>query len=226
MAKPPTWYWSTPVASWRRPSRTRSRRCSPPRTPVPRSWPPAAWPSGTARELAHSLPEAHGGARVRRLPGHLGHPRRPHRRPAGASTSHVPRDRRTLLPLTPVAAAGRRRGVCRRPRDASTSTPGAPATGAATAAGQGAGRLAQAGQSAATGAARSAPSRRSAARSSRVHPDETAGRGGVAGPARGPRAGTGQRELHVVRQGPRRSSGCWRSCCRSWRPSTASSGCG
>ena len=63
------------------------------------------------RELADSLPEAAGGARLRRLPGH----RRPAGRrssPASGSPSHAPRDRRQLLPLTPVPGA-QRRGVPR-----------------------------------------------------------------------------------------------------------------
>ena len=57
-------------------------------------------------------------------------------------------------------------------------------------------------------------------------PAEIARRGALAGRPGRPRARAGQRELHVLRQGPRRPPAAREPCCRSWPRSTASSGSG
>ena len=109
-ARAPTWCSSTPAASSRRPSRTRSRRCSPRPTPAPRWSPPAAWPSGTARSWPRACP------RRRRCWASTTTPTSPPgstRVLAGETfDAHTPRDRRELLPLTPVAAAAAPRSSC------------------------------------------------------------------------------------------------------------------
>ena len=66
----------------------------------------------------------------------------------------------------------------------------------------------------------------SAARSSPGRPHDVLAEARWLADAGRPRAGPGQRELHVLRQGPRRPARCSRRCCPSSPRSTASSGCG
>ena len=109
----PTWCWSTPAGSSSRPRRTPSTPCWRPPTsratgarprPSSRS---AAWPSATAASSPRRCPRPTpcsastttptSAARLRAIVG-------------GAATgAHAPRDRRLLLPLTPVDRAARRR---------------------------------------------------------------------------------------------------------------------
>ena len=129
--------------------------------------------------------------------------------------AHVPRDRRDVAAAHPGRAAAARHVRRARTRDRRRAHPCPSAPGAAPR-GSSNGPVARAEDrlAAATGGARSAPSRRSAARSSRATRTSCWLRR-AGWPARRPRAGPGQREHHVVRQGPRRPARCWRSCCRS-----------
>ena len=114
---------------------------------------------------------------------------------------HSPRDRRTLLPITPVERQGHAVSV---PGHASACRgPGLDAAGAAPPARRLAGRPAQAG----LGLRPAVRVLRDPVVPRRVRLPagrRAAGRGGLAGLAGRPRAGPGQRELHVVREGSRR----------------------
>ena len=185
-----------------------------PGRPRPSS-PWAAWPSGTARTSPSALPEADAvlgfddypdiAARLRSIVA--GEPTRP---------AH-PRDRRRLLPITPVerdagdvrrarspghAPASLRRRLDKGPDGARSSSPAA-----------------------ATGAAPSAPSRASAAPSSAAARATSCTRPG----GWPPRAcASSSWSARTPRPTARTSAtcGCWRRCCPSSPPSTASSGCG
>ena len=216
----PTSWWSTPAGSSTRPRRTRSTPCSPPPTEGPgakvgrRRLPGRAVRRRAGREPARGRR----GARLRRLRGHRRAARRRARR-ARARARTSPRDRRTLLPITPVQRA--RRG-------GRVAVPGH-ALGARPAGGRGSRARRPVGPAEDRLGLRPAlhvlrdpvvPRRvrlPPAARDPR--------RGRVAGRAGRPRARAGQRELHLLRQGPAATCGCSRSCCRSWPRSPASSGC-
>ena len=164
------------------------------------------------------------GARLRLLRRHVRPPATRSWRASGPR-SHVPRDRRTLLPLTPGRAPG-------RPPAPGPAVPGharrtasdlpegvAPASGPAGAA-PAAGRPA-------LGAAEDRVRLRPALRVLR-HPGvprrvlsraarRRAGRGALAGRAGRPRGVPGQRELDVVRQGPRRPAAARDAAARAGR---------
>ena len=112
--------------------RTRSTPCWPPRTPAGRSSPSAAWPSGTAPSWPTPARDRRR-ARLRRV---LRHRRAAGRRARRApAVPHTPRDRRTLLPITPVER--RAAGSSVPGHGAAPAGPGRPAgaAGAAPAAG-------------------------------------------------------------------------------------------
>ena len=227
----PTWRSSTPAGSSRRRRRTPSTPCSRPPTSrtaaARRRW----WPSGCLAErygdeLAEALPEADAvlgfddyadiAARLRTiLAGGTPRPARAARPPARCC-----RSRRSSGP----AVAGPRPRRARRSPDLPDGV--APASGP-RACGWPPDRsaAAQAGVRAATGAAPSAPSPPSAARSS-PGARRRARRGALAGRAGRPRARAGQRELHVVRQGPRRPAAARDAAARAGRGRRASTGSG
>ena len=207
----PTRCSSTPAASSSRPRRTPSTPCSRPPTsrtaadPRPSS-PSAAWPSATASELAEALPEADA------VLGFDDYAR--HRRPAALDPG---RRRRTcptrpatgalLLPLTPRRPARRQAASVARRRATATCPRGtAPASRAAHVpppAGRRPGRAAQA-------RLRLRPALhllRDPVLPRRLRlppPHRRARRGALARRAGRARAAPRQRELHVLRQGPRR----------------------
>ncbi len=130
----------------------------------------------------------------------------------GRPPSHVPVDRRTLLPLSPVD----RQAVAFQPVDLQAVRPRAPGFPAGGGSGPGersAGRPAAA-RRAAVGTAEDRVRVRPAVRVLRdpvvprgvrlPAPGRRAGRGPVAGRPGDPRAVPGERELHVLRQGPGR----------------------
>ena len=189
-----------------------------------RSSPSAAWPSATASELAEALPEADAVLGFDDYPDDLRpaaeHPRRRAPRPARA--------RATAGALLPLAPADARR---RQPRPATSRTcrtASHPASGPRPIAV----RLADgpmAPLKLASGCDRrctfcAIPSFRGAFVSRR--PARRPDRGALAGRAGRPRAVPGERELDVVRQGPRRPAAARDAAAASWPRSTASSGSG
>ena len=157
--RPLTPCWSTPAGSSRRPRRTRSTPCWMPPAKGRKVVAVGAWPSGTATS---SLP------RCRRPTPSWGSTRTDRSAPtstrccaANVHRSHAPRDRRTLLPITPVDRHSRRRRAARwTPR---VVRRGCCAAGSAPARSPRSSSPADA-----IGAARSAPSHPSAAPSSPV----------------------------------------------------------
>ena len=227
--------WSTPAGSSRRRRRTRSTRCSRPPTSrrprrAPRRWSrSAAWPSATARSSPTSLPEADAvlgfddypdiAARLRAIIAR-----------GDAPTRTRPRDRRTLLPISPSTAGlgGRRRSRPGHAVGAPDLPAGAPGDRPACRAPPARRRP--------DGAAEARPRLRPALlvlrdpalpRLVRLAPARRrARRGRWLADAGRPRALPRQRELHVLRQGPRRPAAARDAAARAGRASTASSGCG
>ena len=216
----------------RRPSRSPSTSCSPPRTSTARPrrssrW--AAWPSGTAWSWLPRCPEAAASSASTTTPtsprgcGRAGRRRGP---------SHTPRDRRTLLPIAPGGPGVPRAGAVpghggraaapgprRDPRRPAWRRP--PGSGAARAAAPPARPAVRSRRSrsrpAATGGARSARSPPSAARSCPGRRRSVLAEAQLAGRPGRARTRAGQRELDVLRQGPRATSGCWRAAARAGR---------
>ena len=146
-----------------------------------------------------------------------------HRRPA-----HTARDRRTLLPLSPAD----RQPPHPQPSQAAQPTQAAPWIGPDPASGVFRRRLSTgvvAPLKIASGCDRrcsfcAIPSFRGAFVSRR--PTRDPGRGPLAGQPGRPRAGAGERELHLLRQRPREPAARSRTCCRTWPGSKASTGSG
>ena len=160
------------------------------------------------------------GARLRRLRRHLRPAaRRSSRRGARAARARATgarccRSRRR----TGGAAAGRRRSPASTGRTCPTASPRRPGPRPVRLRlGDGPTAAAQAGLAAATGAARSARSRPSAARSCPAGPPSVLAEAALAGRAGRARAGPGERELHVVRQGPRRPAAARDAAARAGR---------
>ena len=186
--------------------------CSPPPSRAPR-WPRwAAWRSGTAPSWRRSCPRRRSSASTTTPTSApawttcwpAAQARARGQGPAQAAPRHP---RRTALPPRPTVGAARaRRGT----------GPGVPPP-----AGHGAGGARSRSLPAATGAARSARSRRSAARSSPARRRD-AGRGPVAGRPAACASCCWSARTPPPTARTWATCGCSRSCCPSWRRSTAS----